>query len=233
MKWSELTVVAAEKSNEGLVISNPLVRMCERTYFLPGDVNEDNPEPNLVIYELEMYEMLEGGSWVQIPDEWEWQAEKGKVTVVMSARLAAFIVKALFVLDEFWRFLSPDEELDREGMYVAYLSVDEAVRWRATTADKLLAWADKHARRWLLATGEDRRILGDAEQPYRHALWFCPRDKERLQHLYASSAVVITESDPRRLPGVTDLAVRDLEVSPDQFREMTECRRKEILASSA
>jgi hypothetical protein len=231
MKWSDLTVVAAEKSNEGLVISNPLVRMCYRMYFIPGDVNEDNPEPNLVIQELEMHEMIEGGRWIQIPDEWEWQAEKGKVMVVMSAPLAAFIIRALFVLDEFWRFLPPDEELDREGMYVAYLSVDEAVRWRATTADKLLAWADKHTRRWLLATVEDRHILGDAEQPYRHALWFCPRDEKRLLRLYASSAVVIAESDKRRLPGVTSLAERDLGMSPDKFNEMIERRRQEILAS--
>lgn len=215
MKWDGLMVVAARATSEmGMAISNPLVRMCERMYFIPGDVNEDDPEPNIVIHELEMHEMIEGGLWLGIPSR---PAEKGKVVVVMSNRLAELAFAAGLPLDEF--------KTPSEFRRWAYLSCDEAKRWRESFADRLIDWADEQVRRHFAPKGEDQLTMNSLEEPYRHALFLCHGDKERLTRVYTALIAI----SARRLKVVVDLASQVLEMSPSQLSILAGSRAQSLI----
>lgn len=224
MEYSDLLVVAARATGEtGVAISNPTLKAKGGEIFLLRDVNVDNPVPDILTNPEGLEDMIRSGFLVATP---EWPAEKGRVVVVVSARLADIATIAGFPLGAPWCSLA-------EGSHAAYLPCGGVKQWTDSFVDKLLTWADSQVQRWLLAGKESRDSFAVVEEPYRHARFLCSYSKERehLIHLFVSWGVFLTAGDPDRWQKLADTFAGDLDVSRDQLDEMV-LAGKNILTSS-
>lgn len=170
----------------GAAFDRPIV-WGEEGVFKLRDVRLDEPVPQSMLTENEYALALASGSWVAVHEE--WPAERGKVTVVASAKLRDLARELGRPFEEGWTLLG------HQKLPARYMSSAEATAWGLEFAEMLVAWADREVGERLWGR-RDPCHLHRAEEAYRHVRFLCDRGSAPRLRMYPSLGILLEDLAP-------------------------------------